>query len=462
MTGASAMSMFAALLDRSVASIGELAADGRRFDRQAVVQIADVWDNNTFPLFDAALSRPAWLRERRARAALVWMADLAPPRRAWMIEQAAVAGHRLEPLLPPLVHRAGHYRDYQGRVQPGTAPLIAAAAASVAKDYDLARAEVRTVRVERAGQELSGYVALAAPRRYATPGDRGDAVVQVFLSDVRAVRFDSDDGAGATLAADAAGVEVCVGTQGRLRAASATVGFDDSSWHLSHAGQAADASTPRRRAGRRKPRQIQLSLPPGGAVDAATVLHQAMLEIRSVRYAQAVGRVSLRELCDTFAGAGDAVLTAAGQPGAARDDALRRLAEGWLTRSPLLAHRIAGRFADDHWVHALVPTSSPRSTVAGQPTQAQLTLADYTAAHAWFGAVRDASAVVNLAVPCDDGTWGLRAVEFERPARLWVRTAALTAPHAVSCTAGESLSLGDDAFIVTRHEPHLGSGSVPG
>ena len=60
MTGASAMPMFAALLDRSVARIGESAADGRRFDRQAIAEIADVWDNNTFPLFSTALSRPAW------------------------------------------------------------------------------------------------------------------------------------------------------------------------------------------------------------------------------------------------------------------------------------------------------------------------------------------------------------------------------------------------------------------
>ncbi|MFU8875367.1 hypothetical protein [Micromonospora sp. SL4-19] len=450
MPGTSAMSMFAALLDRSVARIGELAADGRRFDRWAVAEIADVWDNNTFPLFGAALSRGAWLRERRAKAALVWMADLGQSRRAWMIEQAAVAGHRLEPLLPPLVDRVVHYRDYQGQVWPGAIPLTAAAVESVAKDYDLARAQVRTVRVERAGQELSGYIALAAPRRYATPGDHGDAVVQLFLGGVWAVEFDSGDGAGATLAADATGVEVRLGAQGYLRAASATIGFDDPSWHLSHAGQAADAYTPHRRAARRKPRRIKLPLQ---ATEAAFVLHQAMLEIRSVRYASAVGRVPLRELCDAFAGAGDGVLTAAGQRGAARDRAFRRLAEEWLTGSPSVARRMAAWLADDHWVQAVVPASSPRPTVVDLPAQAQLTLAAYTAAHAPFGEVRDASAVVNLAVPDSEDTWRLRAVEFPRPARLSLRTAALTAPHAVSYTEGESLSLGDGAFAVTSREP---------
>ncbi|WP_203858750.1 hypothetical protein [Plantactinospora mayteni] len=453
MTGSSAMLMFAALLDRSVAGIGELTADGRYFDRQAVARIADVWDNNTFPLFETVLSRPGWLRERRARAALVWMADLGLSRRAWMIEQAAIAGHRLEPLLPALVDRVVHYRDYRRQVWPGVVPLTTTAVASVTTDYDLSRAEVRTVRVERAGQALSGYVALVAPRRYAASDDHGDAVVQLFLDDVWAVRFDSDDRAGATVAADPDVVEVRVGAQGHLRAASATVGFDDPSWHLSHAGRAADADTPDRSAGRRAPRQIKRSPLRGAALDAAMVLHQAMLEIRSVRYSHVVGRVPLREMCDALAGAGTRVLTATSQPRAARDQAFQRLAEEWLTRSPSLADRIADRSPADHWAQAVVPTGSRQPTVVDQPAQAQLTLAAYTAAHTQFGAVRDATAVVNLAVPDGDDRWGLRAVKFPRPARLSLRTAALTAPHTLSYTAGISLSLGNGAFTVTRPSP---------
>ncbi|MER5338686.1 hypothetical protein [Micromonospora sp. NPDC002717] len=447
--------MFAALLDRSVARIGELAADGRRFDRQAVAEIADVWDNNTSLLFSTALSRPAWLRERRARAALVWMADLGPSRRAWMIEQAEVAGHRLEPLLPLLVHRGVHYRDYQGQVQPGIASLTATAVESVAKDYDLARAQVRAVRVERAGHKISGYVALATPRRYATPDGYGDAVVQMFLSDVRDVRFDSGDGAGAALAADTAGVEVRVGAQGYLRATSATVGFDDSSWHLSRAGQAADVCTPHRRAAGRKPRQIKQPQALGEAAYAAMVLHQAMLEIRMVRYAKVVGRVPLRELCDALAGAGAGVLTAAGQHGTARDHAFRRLAQDWIAGSPSLARRIAGRFAKDHRTRALVPSGSRQPTAVGMPGQAQLTLAAYTAAHTRYGVAHDASAVVNLAVPDCDDNWGLWAMEFPRPTRLSLRIAALTGPHAVSHTTDVLLSLGNDAFAVIRREPDV-------
>ncbi|SCL21342.1 hypothetical protein GA0074692_1151 [Micromonospora pallida] len=455
MTGA-AMSMFAALLDRSVARIGELAADGRQFDRQAVAAIADVWDNNTFPLFETALGCPAWLRERRARAALVWMADLGPSRRAWMIEQAAVAGHRLEPLLPPLVHGGAHYRDYRGQVQPGTAPLTAAAVESVAKDYDLARAQVRVVQVERAGHKLGGYVAVAAPRRYVMPGGHGDAVVQLTLSDVQDVRFDSGDEFGATLAADTAGVEIRVGAQGRLLAASASIGFDDPSWHLSHAGQSADAYTPRGHSTRRNPRQSKRPLVQGGALEAAVVLRQAMLEMRTVRYAMRVGRVPLRELCDAFAGAGTDVLTAAGQRGAERDQLFRRLAEQWIAGNPSLARGVADWFPDDHWTRAVIPSGSPQPPVADMPGQAQLTLADYTATHTQYGVVRDASAVVNLAVPDGGDTWGLRAMRFPRPVRLSLRTAALIAPHTVSHTAEASLSLGADAFTVTSREPDDG------
>ncbi|GGM55171.1 hypothetical protein GCM10011608_45040 [Micromonospora sonchi] len=135
MAGTSEMSMCAALLDRSVAQIGELAADGRYVDRQAIVRIADAWDNNTFPLFDTALTRPGWWRQRRARAALGRMADLSPDSRAWMIEQAAIAGYRLEPHLPPPVAPVVHYRDYQGLVQPDVVPLTASAIASVVRNY---------------------------------------------------------------------------------------------------------------------------------------------------------------------------------------------------------------------------------------------------------------------------------------------------------------------------------------
>jgi hypothetical protein len=147
-------------------------------------------------------------------------------------------------------------------------PLTATVAASVDNDYDLARAEVRAVREERGGQQLCGYVALVAPRRYAMPGGDEDAIVKLFLSDVRTARFDSDDDGGATLTADATGVEVRVGAHAHFHADSATMGFDDPLWHLSHAGQTADAASPHRRTSRRRPRQTGWPLGRGAALDA--------------------------------------------------------------------------------------------------------------------------------------------------------------------------------------------------
>ncbi|MBB2943521.1 hypothetical protein FB565_003234 [Actinoplanes lutulentus] len=452
MTEASAMSMFAALLDRSFVQIRDSAADGRFFDREKVIQVADVWDNNTYPLFGVALCRPGWVRERRARAALRWMAELGSQRRAWMIEQAGAAGYGLEPLLGPPVPETVHHRDSLGRVWPGAVPVTEAVAASIADDYDLTRAKVRTVRVERAGRELSGYLALTARRRYASPPDQTDAVVQVMLDDVWDVRFDSGDGAGATLTTGADGVEVRIGAQGHLRAASAVVTFDDPSWHLSRRGRAADADTPNRSTTTRRPRERTRPKPRGAASDAAFVLHQAMLEIRSVRYAKLAGSAPLRELCHAFADAGDGILAAAAQPRSERDHAFRQLAEKWIGASPELARRIARWLPDGHWLHQLSRTGPHRPAAAGIPTQAQLTLAGYTAAHTLYGTPHDAAAVINLAAPDDDNGWTLQSLEFPRPTRLTLDAAAFTAPDTVSGTPDMSLILGSGALTVICHK----------
>ena len=460
MAGTSAISMYAALLDRSVAQIGELAADVRYVDRQEIVRIADIWDVNTLPLFDTAISRPGWWRQRRARAALGWMADLSPDRRAWMIEQAAIAGHRLEPVLPSPVAPIVHHRDYQGQVQPGVIPLTASAIAAVLRDYDLNRAEVRTVRVERAGQNLSGYLAMAAPCRYATSNDHGDAVVQLFLDDVQDVRFDSEDATTVGLDADPTAVRVRLGVHGHLNAASAALWFDDPAWHLSHAGRAADAVTPPRRTARNPPRQVKRPQVRGEALDAAMVLHHTMLAIRSMRYSHLVDRIPLRELVDAFADAGAAILTAADQRRAGRDHAFRQLTMQWITAAPRLAHRVAARFPNGHWIRAVVPTDTPQPTTVDLPAQAQLTLATYTTAHAQFGMKRDASAVVNLTVP-DNDSWALRAMVFQRPTHLSIHTAAFTTPHILSYTPGASLCLADSALCVQGPASEA-EGAVPG
>ncbi|MGI5240992.1 hypothetical protein [Dactylosporangium sp. CA-139066] len=408
MPGVSAVSMFGRLLDRSVAEIGEIAADGRRFDRERIVNVADVWDNNTFPFFAVALTRPRRVAEWRARRALMWMADLGPTRRAWMIEQA---GPDLEALLPLPADRPAHYRDYRGQVWPGVAPLDKHA---VEEDYDLAAATVRTVRLERAGTSLCAHVALHAPRRFDAAGSLEDAVVQLYLDDVRAAEFDSDDEPGAGITVGAEGFEVRVGRRGRLRAAKATVGFEDMDWYRSTAGRAADAVTPRGRTGPRGPRGVEWRLARGAALDAAHVLHEAMLELRSVRYSTNVGRVPLRELCAAFAGAGAGVLAAAG---GARERAFRELAEAWIAASPpAMADRIADRFGEGHWARAAIRADRPAGAAA--TGTAEVRLVSYTAAHVQWGVPRQASAVLNLAVLLADGTWDMRAQQEQEPGRV--------------------------------------------
>ena len=76
----SPLETFAGMLDRSVQEIAALAADARTVDLSRISRIADIWDNNTFPLVSAACA-PRLLRTGRARAGLGWMAGLGAARR---------------------------------------------------------------------------------------------------------------------------------------------------------------------------------------------------------------------------------------------------------------------------------------------------------------------------------------------------------------------------------------------
>jgi hypothetical protein len=128
-----ALAGLGALLDRSIVQIANAAADARSFDRETIGAVTDVWDNNTFPLFRAATAGTAGERERRALAALRWMAHGGAQRRAWMVEQAAEAGHAIEELLPPL-KTAAVGRDYRGMVRTPAMPMTFNVAADMAVD----------------------------------------------------------------------------------------------------------------------------------------------------------------------------------------------------------------------------------------------------------------------------------------------------------------------------------------
>ncbi|MDH6129627.1 hypothetical protein [Kitasatospora sp. GP82] len=238
----SAVAVLGALLDRSLLQIADASSDARRFDRETISVVADVWDNNTFPLFRAATASTRRGRERRALAALEWMAGLGEERRAWMLEQASAAGHPLDELLAP----AKPYlpgRDYLGRVMAPAMAVTPQIAENLAADYDLPSAQVRCLQVERAGSRLVGYLELAVARSY--PVDDGTspepATLGIRLRNITEVRFDSHDARGAALRTEADGVSIGIGARGTLRAATADLRPDDHCWHLSAAGHRADA-----------------------------------------------------------------------------------------------------------------------------------------------------------------------------------------------------------------------------
>jgi len=66
-----ALRALGSLLDRSLVQIAEASSDARTYDRRTIHEVADVWDNNTFPLFHAATAATSAGRERRARSDLL-------------------------------------------------------------------------------------------------------------------------------------------------------------------------------------------------------------------------------------------------------------------------------------------------------------------------------------------------------------------------------------------------------
>ncbi|MFH8385531.1 hypothetical protein ACH4E7_32125 [Kitasatospora sp. NPDC018058] len=476
----SAVAVLGALLDRSLVQIADASSDARGFDRETIRAAADVWDNNTFPLFRAATARTRGARERRARAALEWMAGLGEDRRAWMLDQASAAGHSLDGLLAP----AKPYvpgRDYLGRVMAPVMAVTPQIAESLATDYDLPSAEVRCLQVERVGSRLVGHLELAVARSYpvddvATPET---ATLDIRLRDVTEVRFDSHDVRGVALRTEADGVSIGVGDCGTLRAATADLRPDDRCWHLSAAGRRADATTPPHDGQRALPGSPQEGHLGTNAAAAATLLHRAMLHIRMVGSAEHADRVPVRDFQRAFAGAGEAILTAGKHRlPHRREAAFGQLIETWARRGgpvladwfatvvPETAHQsdfLAG-LRDQARVRTAAdapqqPTPDP-STAPGPP-QAELRLATYTSAHTRYGTHHNASALLHLAVPphlesADDAPWRLRAVQGANPARFQLQTEAFQGVSHPRVTvddhAARHFVLGDGALDITRRE----------
>ncbi|MEU9851806.1 hypothetical protein [Streptomyces sp. NPDC047974] len=443
-SGGSAVSALAVLLDRSMERMAEAAADVRVFDREAIREAADVWDNNLFPLFWAVSAPSAGERERRASTVLEWMAGLGERRRAWMTEQAAVAGYDLGALLPPApAGPCAPGRDYLGHVMAPQDRLTREKADELAADYDLTTATVRHVRVERAGGRLTAFLRVVADRRFAVEAPVPPAaVLDVWLDGVTDADFVSPGVGGVILDAGSRGIAISLGGGGRLRAAGGECRPDDRSWHLSAAGRRADAVTPPRTGRQARPRRA-----PGGdlgpdAHAAALLLRHAMLELRSVRYPERADRVPVLLLCRAFSGAGAAIVAAGAQTGARRREAaFRDVIRRWAVQG---GPRLAGGFARVLRAEAgrtgLVetpriadrtpPSPADGSSVQGRtPSQAVLVMASWTAAHTSYGTERPTAAQLQLALPPrpDEtlpGRWRLRTAGFEEPVAFRLRTAA--------------------------------------
>lgn len=181
------LAVFCALLDRSVQQIAEACADARVFDRHLIVDVSDVWDNNTFPLFRAAFGADGQSADARALTGLLWMAEF---RREWMVEQAAVAGYALDEELPPVTF-GGPYRDYAGQVRPWRHPLTADVVEEVAADYDLAAAHLTSFQAERAGRCLEANATLTVPRRFSADTS-APAKIGLGLVDVTGLQVAAD------------------------------------------------------------------------------------------------------------------------------------------------------------------------------------------------------------------------------------------------------------------------------
>ncbi|GHJ47418.1 hypothetical protein Cs7R123_47600 [Catellatospora sp. TT07R-123] len=427
----SPLETFAGLLDRSVAEVAELAADARNFDPVRVGRIADIWDNNIFPLVSAASAvRP--LRSGRARAGLLWMADLGAARRQLLIDlDPALAG-----FLPAARPEPSARRDYRGELRPGSFPLTAEVVRGLSVDYDLAAAAVRSMTVSATATGLRMHLTLAAPRRFqpstgrvAVDGSRKPwppAPLMFTFDGVTEFGFDAEDRVGVAVTCTDTGLAVALGREGHLRADEGTVWPDDPQWHESAAARAADPGTPHDRPQRREP--VRAAILSAQQKAAARALHTLMLQVRLVGYyPHLAAAVPLNEICRIAAVAGSAILTASAHRGPARDKAFAAL--------------------EEQWRH--VPPKLPAAPIGSGPIM--LRFVSYTEPHDDYDVARPSSAVVVAAVPGEDpaGPWHRAVKEITQPSRLRIAGGAFAGEQRVRRDA-DVLSI-DDTFAVHPH-----------
>jgi hypothetical protein len=308
------------------------------------------------------------------------MADLGAARRALMVDLDPA----LNGVLPAAAPQRSVYRDYAARVRPGSFPVTAEIVSSLAADYDLAGASVRSLAVRPAEADLRVHLTLAAPRRFvpstgrvAPDGSRKPwpaAPLHFTFVGVVDLRFDAEDRVGVTVSCADAGPTVAIGRGGRLRATCASVWSNDPRWYESAAGRAADAVTPRGHRVRREPvRTLSLTEERRAAAGALVDL---MVRVRLVDYhPELAAGIPVREISRVAAGAGAAILAAGAKRGPARRRAFAELVQRWRG----------------------VPTDVAPAPIPSGP--ATLRYASYDEPHELHDVHREGSAVLVAAVP---------------------------------------------------------------
>ena len=423
----SALETFAGLLDRSVAEIAASAADARTIDLARISRLADIWDNNTFPLVSAACA-PRSARAGLAGAGLLWMADLGAARRELMTS----LNPDLDSMLPAARPAPAAYRDYQGRVRPGSVPVTAETAVCLEADYDLPSANVRSLTAwpTHAGQCAS--LTLAAPRRFTPSTGRvtqdgtlepwPPALLASTFTDVGELAFDADIRTGAAITS-AAGISLAIGRSGHVLAASAIMHPDDPCWHESAAGRAADTVTPHEREA--LPAPVPTSDLSGQERAAVKALHYLMLRIRLVGYHPSLASaIPVRELCEAANGAGTAILRAGDRHGSPRRTAFADLEQQWRR----------------------VPRDAAPVPVPAAP--ARLRYVRYSEPHRHYGSDRPGQATLVAATLDPDrmAPWRLASEEITDPTQFRISCAAFDGVCDIYRSRGQ-LALGGGLVI---------------
>ncbi len=348
MSDSGAAGALAALLDQSVVAMAAKGAPGPAYDRPAVQDLADMWQEHLMPLFAVMLTRSERQREARARDLLAWMAGHGPVRRRVMLDLAAGAGLGLRHLMPwphdlpvaPPEYTAERLAlaglqtlrierdvlwpdgpakdprfDVDARRFLGPEPLrrtpeTVADWSLRRADHtgsDLTRATVTALRIERLAGQWAAAVELDVPAPARSGAGFGwSEALHVWVGGLTQATFDSADTEGLRLGDG----EVQIGAAGILRGADVT-------W--THAWF--DLLTSRGSG------PVQWRWPRGAAAAAARALFQALLEIRMVGRHRVVAGVPLAALTATIAGAGRDLMRAG------RDSAaLATLAARWQAR----------------------------------------------------------------------------------------------------------------------------------